>query len=83
MFENLSKGEYIRETHKRFRNIIDYEAYIFSIDHYYDSEDAIFNGYSFTIDTPLFSMVNRSKCGNRCDLKHEVVQYNENNCLIS
>ena len=37
----------IRQTHIRFRNIEDYEAYINSTDEGYVAEDAIFNGYTY------------------------------------
>ena len=50
----------IRQTQTRFRNISDYEAYINAIDEGYDAEDAIFNGYSYEINTPQFILVNRS-----------------------
>ena len=44
MIGNLKIGDQIRQTHIRFRNISDYEAYINSIDQDYDSDDCIFNG---------------------------------------
>ena len=42
---SLVIGDQIRQTHSRFRNITDYESSNNAIDHDYDSEDAIFNGY--------------------------------------
>ena len=47
MVGNLKVGDQIRQTHIRFRNITDYEAYVNSIDQDYDSEDAIFNVYIY------------------------------------
>ena len=44
MVGNLKVGDQIRQTHTRFRNIADYEAYINSIDERYDAEDAFFKG---------------------------------------
>ena len=44
MIGRLKIADHIRETHIRFRNITDYEAYINSIDQDYESEDAIFIG---------------------------------------
>ena len=41
---NLKVGDQIIQTHIRFRNMGDFEAYINSIDQDYDSEDSIFNG---------------------------------------
>ena len=37
----------IRQTHIRFRNMDNFEAYINAIDEGYDAEDAIFNGYIY------------------------------------
>ena len=61
MVGNVQIGDQIRQTHIRFRNIDDYEAYIKSIDQDYDSDDSIFNGYIYKIDTPQFKKVNRSQ----------------------
>ena len=41
MFGNLKVGNPIRQTHIRFRNNSDYEAYINAIDQDYDSEGAL------------------------------------------
>ena len=82
MVGNLSVGDQIRETHIRFRNFNDYENYINAIDQNYDSEDAIFNGYIYKIDTPQFDSVKRSQYGNGCDFKHEIIEYRGNNCFI-
>ena len=61
MVGNLKIGDQIRQTHIRFRNITDYEAYINSIDEGYDADDCIFNGYIYKIDTPQFNKVNSSQ----------------------
>ena len=82
MVGKLKIGDQIRQTHIRFRNISDFEAYINSIDQDYDSEDSIFNGYIYKIDTPQFKKVNRSQYGNGCDFKHEIIEYRGNNCFI-
>ena len=47
MLCNVKIGNQIRQTHKRFRNIDDYESYINAIDEGYDGEYAIFNGYNY------------------------------------
>ena len=47
MVGNLKVGDEIRQTHIRFRNISDYEAYLNSIDEGYDAEASIFNGYIY------------------------------------
>ena len=82
MVGNLKVGDQIRQTHIRFRNMDDFEAYINSIDVDYDSDDSIFNGYIYKIDTPQFNKVNRSQYGNGCDFKHEIIVYRGNNCYI-
>ena len=82
MVGNLKVGGQIRQTHIRFRNIEDYEAYINSIDEGYDARDAIFNCYFYKLDTPQFNKVNRSQYGNGCDFKHEIIQYRGNDCFI-
>ena len=45
MVGRLKIGDQIRDTHIRFRNVNDYEAYINKIDQDYESDDATFNGY--------------------------------------
>ena len=82
MVGNLKVGNQLRQTKIRFRNMDDFEAYIISIDQDYDSEDAIFNGYIYKLDTPQFKKVNRSQYGNGCDFKHEIFEYRGNNCFM-
>ena len=82
MVGNLKVGDQIRQTHIRFKFIIDYEAYINAIDQDYDAEDAIFNGYIYKIDTRQFNLVNRSEYGNGCDFKHEIIEYRGDICFI-
>ena len=79
---NLKVSEQIRQTHSRFRNMDDFEAYINSIDQDYDSDDAIFNGYIYKIDTPQFNKVNRSLYGNGCNFDKIILEYKGNNCYI-
>ena len=82
MLGNLKVGDQIRQTHVRFRNKDDFEAYINSLDEGYDAEDAIFNGYIYKLNTPQFNKVNRSQYSNGCDFKHEIIEYRGNNCFI-
>ena len=82
MVGNLKVGDQVRQTKIRFRNMDDFEAYINSIDQDYDSEDAIFNGYIYKLDTPQFKKVNRIEYGNGFDFKHEIIEYRGNNCYI-
>ena len=82
MVANLKVGDQIRQTHIRFRNIAEYEAYIKAIDQDYDAEDAIFNGYIYKLNTPQFNRVNRSQYGNGCTFDKIIIEYRGNNCLI-
>ena len=82
MVGNLEVSDQIRQTHLRFRNIDDFEAYINAIVEGYDSEDAIFNGYVFKLYTPQFNKVNRSQYGNGCDFEREIIEYRGNICFI-
>ena len=82
MVGNLKVGDQIRQTHIRFRNITDYEAYNISIDQDYDSEDAIFNGYIYKNETKQSNKVNRSKYGIGCSFDKIIVEYRGNNSYI-
>ena len=82
MVGTLIVGDQLRQTHIRFRNMIDFETYINSIDEGYDADDIIFNGYIYKIHTPKFNKVKRSDFGNGCDFKHEIIEYRGNNCFI-
>ena len=82
MVGNLKVVDQVRQTHIRFRKMDDFEAYINSIDQEYDSEDSIFNGYIYKIDTPQFNKVIRSQFGNGCSFDKIIVEYRENNCFI-
>ena len=82
MVGNLKVGDQIRQTHIRFRNVDDFESYINSIDQNYDSDDSIFNGYIYKINTPQFNKVNRSQYGNGCSFDKIIIEYQGNNCFI-
>ena len=75
MVSNLKIVAQIRQTHIRFRNTSDYEAYINSIDKGDDVENSIFNGYVYEINTPQFSLVFRNQYGNGCNFEHEIIEF--------
>ena len=52
MVGKTSNGDEICGTHVRFRNINDYESYINAFDKDYESEDAIFKGCFYKVNTP-------------------------------
>ena len=83
MVGRLKVGNQIRQTHIRFRNITDYEAYISAIDPDYELEDSFFNGYIYKMMTAQFNKVNKSQYGSGCDFKHEIFEYRGNNCIIT
>ena len=70
----LKVEDQIRQTHIRFRNMDDFEAYINTIDEGYDADDAILNGYIYKVHTPEFNKVNRRQYGNGCGFKHEIIE---------
>ena len=82
MVGNSKVGDQIRKTNIRFKNMVDFEAYINSIDEDYDAEDAIFNGHIYKINTPQFNKVNRSQYENGCSFDKRLVEYRGNNCFI-
>ena len=78
MVGNLKVGDQIKQTHIRFRNINDYENYINAVNEGYDAEDAIFTGYIYKLDTPIFNKVKRSEYGNSCDFRKQIIEYRGN-----
>ena len=59
-FELIGKmiiGPVVHKTNIRFKNMYDFERYINAIDIDYDSEDVIFTGYVYKLDTPQFKVV--------------------------
>ena len=82
MVGNSKVGDQIRQTHIRFRKISEYEAYINAIDQNYDSEDSIFDGYVYKLNTSQFHKVNRSQYGNGCSFDEIIIEYRGNNCYI-
>ena len=71
-FENVGElqvGECLEKTHKRFRNKVDYEAYINAIDLDYDSGRAIFDGYFYKKHVLHFNLVFRFGYGQSIDFR--------------
>ena len=60
----------------------DFEAYINSIDQDYDSDESIFNGYFYKINTPQFNKVNGSQYGNGCSFDKIIIDFQGNICFI-
>ena len=83
MVGNIKVGDQNRQTHIRFRNINDYEAYINTIDQDYDSEDTIFDGYIYKLNTPQFNKVKRIPYGNGCSFDKIIIECQGKNCFIA
>ena len=76
-------GEVEQKTNIRFKNVDDFESYINAIDNSgYDSEDVIFTGWLYKLNTPEFNKVNRSQYGRGTDFKQDIVEYIGDNCYI-
>ena len=73
-------GPVEHKTNIRFKNIYDFERYINAIDIDYDSEDVIFSGNVYKLDTPQFKFVKRSACGKGTIHMQEIVEYCGRNC---
>ena len=82
MIVGLKVGDQLRQQHIRFRNKVNYEDYINSIDEGYEAEDAIFIGYLHKIITPQFNFVNRSQYAIGCNFEHQFHEYRGNNCDV-
>ena len=68
-------GEIEQKTNIRFKNVDDFESYINVIDNSgYDSEDVIFTGWLYKLNTPGFRKVNRSQYGRGTDFKQDIVE---------
>ena len=69
-------GEIEQKTITRFKNVDYFENYINAIDTGgYDSEDVIFTGWLYNINTPEFKKVNKSQYGRGTDFKQDIVEY--------
>ena len=72
-----------QKTNVRFKNVDDFENYINAIHNSgYDSEDCIFKGWLYKLNTLEFKKVNRSQYGRGTDFKQDIVEYIGNNCYI-
>ena len=83
MIGSILIGEIEQKTNVRFKNVDDFETYINAIDNGgYDSDDVIFTGWLYKLNTLEFKKVKRSQYGRRTDFKQDIVKYIGNNCYI-
>ena len=79
----LLVGELEQKTNIRFKNVDDFESYFNAIDNSgYDSDDVIFTGWLYKLNTPEVRKVNRSQYGRGTDFKQDIFEYISNNCYI-
>ena len=84
-FELIGKmtiGSVEHKTNIRFKNMDDFERYINAIDIDYDSDDVIFTGYVYKLNTPQLKVVKRSAYGRGTNHMQEIVEYYGGNCYI-
>ena len=73
-------GEIKRKTSSGDQNVDGFETYIIALDNSgYNSDDVIFTGWLYKLNTPEFTEVNRSQYGRGTDFKQEIVEYLGNN----
>ena len=76
-------GEVEQKTNIRFKNVDDFESYNTAMDNNgYDSDDVIFTGWLYKLNTLEFKKANRSPYGRGTDFKQDIVEYIGNNCYI-
>ena len=84
-FELIGKmiiGSFEHKTNIRFKNMDDFERYINARDIDYDSEDVIFTGYVYKLDTPQLKVVKISAYDKGTNYMQEIVEYCGQNCYI-
>ena len=84
-FELIGKmiiGPVEHKTNIRFKNMDDFERFINAKDIDYDSDDVVFTGYVYKLNTPQFKVVKRSAYGKGTNYMQEIVEYYGQNCYI-
>ena len=69
-------------TNSRFKNMDHFENYINTIDVDCNSEDVIFTGYMYKLNTPQFNVVKRNAYGKGTNYMRKIVEYHGQNCYI-
>ena len=79
MIGSMLIGKKEQKTNIRFENIDDFENYVNAIGVNYDSEDVIFKGWLYKLNTPAFNKVNRSQYDRGTDFKQDIAGNMRNN----
>ena len=75
-------GPVEHKTNIRFKNMHDFESYINAIVIDYDSEDVIFIGFVYNLNTPQFNVVKKSAYGKGTNYMREIIEYHGQNCYF-
>ena len=76
-------GEIEQKTRSRCKNVDDFETYNKAIGNGgYDSDDVIFTGWFYKLNTPEINNLGRSQYGRGTDFTPDTVEYIGNNCYI-
>ena len=80
---SLLIDEIEQKTKVRFKIFDDFKIYINAIDNSgYDSDDVVFIGWLFKLNTPVFKKVNRSQNARGTDFNQDFVEYMGNKCIF-
>ena len=72
-------GPIEHKTNIRFKKMVDFETYLNAIDIDYDSDDVIFTGNIYKLNTPQYNVVRRSAYGRGTNYMQEIVEYHGQN----
>ena len=75
-------GPIEHKTNIRFENLDDFETFTNAIDIDYDSDDVVFTGWLYKLNTPEFNRVNTSQYGRGTKFEQDIVEYTGNHCYI-
>ena len=83
MIGSVLVSEIEQKTNTRFKIVDDFETYNNAKEKKgYDSDDVIFTGWLYKLNTPEFKKVNRSQYAGGTVFKQDIVEYIGNNCCI-
>ena len=82
MIGSMLVDETEQKTNIRFKNFDGFENYFNASDVDYHSEDFIYTGWLYNLNTTELIKVNRSQDGRGTHLKQDIVDYIGNNCYI-
>ena len=75
-------GPVEHKTNIRFKNMYDFASHRNAIDINFDSEDLIFTGYVYKLNTPQIKIGNRSAYSKSTNYMQKTVEYRGQNCYL-